>query len=477
MSTDRSFTTTLDAPAYKEQVLSVEPYGVEQIRTSERHGRPRQQFTLWLGSNLTIADFALGFLPVKLGLPWSWTTLSILVGNLLGSFALAACAAMGPAYGRPQMRITYFTFGRLGGRLPAILNYISTIGWFTTNNILGAFGLRVLFPGLAFWQGAMILVVIQGLLAIYGHNLIHMYERMMSVVLGVMFLMVTIVALFHGQALAAYHPVTTGLWPEFAIMTAAVFSYIASWGPYASDYSRYLPAEVSRGKIVGWAFLGSFIAAVWLELVGVAVAILAGPNRPDPIASLYQVTGGFGSFAVISIILGGTAADALNLYSNALSAASLGIRLPRWLMAVGASVIGLMLSLVGSGSFEHNYENFLLMLGYWMTPWAGVLFADFYVLRRWRVAGTDRRDEQSMNSAGMLSFLIGIAASIWFMDGPLYEGPVAKAMGGADLSFYVGFLAALLVYLLLGRRETLARPSHKPHNPVDRCTHTGHEQP
>lgn len=434
---------------YGKQVLAVEPYGVEPVQSGERHGRVASQFTLWLGSNLTIADFALGFLPISLGLSWMWTIAAVLVGNVLGALVLSSCAAMGPVYGVPQLIIGRRTFGRIGGYLPAFLNYVSTIGWFTVNNILGTFGLKVLFPNLAFWQGSVLLVCVQGLLAVYGHNLIHVYERVMSVVLGILFLIVSIIALQHHTALAAYHPTVHQPWVMFAIMVGAAFSYIGSWGPYASDYSRYLEPSVARRKVIGNAFWGSFLASVWLELVGAAVAVLAGGHHGDPISSLHFVMGGFGTIAVIAIILGGTAADALNLYSNALSAGAFDIRLPRWVLAVLASLIGLTLSLLGSGHFEQNYENFLLMLGYWITPWVGVLLTDFYLLRAYRDVNRDGRQRSKVFWPGMISFLIGILVSIPFMDGPLYEGPVAKSLGGADLSFYVGFLVAAILYYAL----------------------------
>lgn len=440
-------------PIYGERVLAVEPYGVEPVKATERHGASWQQFTLWLGCNLTIADFALGFLPVSLGLPWSWSIVAILVGNALGALALGLCAAMGPTYGVPQLIIGRFSFGRIGGYLPAALNYISTIGWFTVNNILGTFGLRVLFPHLAFWQGALLLVIVQGLLAIYGHNLIHMYERIISVVLGALFIVATVLSLRHPALLAAYHPHGTHLWPMFAIMVAATFSYIGSWGSYASDYSRYLRADVSKARIVRNVFLGSFLASVWLELVGLMVAVLAGSRASDPIAALHLVMGGFGVVAVIGIILGGTAADALNLYSNALSAGAFDIRVPRWVLAVAASALGLTLSLLGSGHFETNFDNFLLMLGYWITPWLGVLFADFYFLRRHQHAAQDNRNRHPVIWQGLGSFLVGIAASIPFMNAPYYEGPVAKALDGSDLTFYVGFIVASIVYMVLSSRK------------------------
>ncbi len=435
-------------PKYGEKVLTVEPYGVETVQAVERHGSSKSQFTLWLGSNLTIADYALGFLPITLGMSWGFTIASILIGNLIGALVLALCAAMGPSYGEPQLMIGRFSFGRIGGYVPAILNYLSTIGWFTVNNILGAFGLKVLFPSLTFWQGAVILVIVQSLLAIYGHNLIHVYERIMSVVLGIIFVIVTIIALSHHAALFAYHPVTKAPWAMFAIMVGAAFSYIGSWGPYASDYSRYLPTTTKRSSIIGYSFSGAFIASVWLELVGAAVAILAGSHPGNPISAIHSVTGAFGVISVIAIILGGTAADALNLYSNSLSAGAIDLKIPRWMLALLASLIGLVLSLVGSGSFESNYESFLLLLGYWMTPWMGVLFADFYIQKAYGRVKSDTRNKTAVQAPGLISFLIGIAVSTLFMNSGLYEGPISKAMNGLDLAFYVGFLISFILYLI-----------------------------
>ena len=37
---------------YREQTLVVEPHGIEQIVASERHGRTRTLFSLWLSANM-----------------------------------------------------------------------------------------------------------------------------------------------------------------------------------------------------------------------------------------------------------------------------------------------------------------------------------------------------------------------------------------------------------------------------------------
>ncbi|NMP24783.1 cytosine permease [Sulfobacillus harzensis] len=436
------------APLYGDRTLAVEPYGVQSVPDQERHGSPRSQFFLWLGSNLTIADFALGFFPISLGMSWPWTIAALVVGNVLGAAAVSLAAAMGPQAGRPQLMISRILFGRWGGQLPALLNYISTIGWFSVNNILGSFGLQVLFPHLPFWAASGLLVIIQGLLAIFGHNMIHVYERIMAVILGVLFLVVSII-LVRGHALAAYHPVLHAPWAPFALVVAAALSYLGSWAPYASDYSRYLPRTTSPRSVRRWSFFGGFIASLWLELVGAGVAVARGANA-NPIAALHQVSGGFGALAVVAIILGGTAADALNLYSNALAAGAMNIRLPRWSLAVAASIIGLALSWLGSGAFEQYYDNFLLLLGYWLTPWLGVMLVGWYRRRH------PSQESSSIAWPALISFLVGFGTSVPFMSSALYTGPIAHTLHGADLTFYVGFLVAAGLYALL------TRPTRRP---------------
>ncbi|MGH9104087.1 MAG: purine-cytosine permease family protein [Acidimicrobiales bacterium] len=464
-ATAQSDTAATTTPTYGEQLLTLERRGVDPVPPAERHGRPSSQLTLWLGGNLTIADFALGFLPVTLGLPWSWAIAAVLIGNVAGALAVACCSPMGPAFGLPQLVLGRTTFGRLGAGLPAACNYLSTLGWLTVNTILGAFGLRVLLPGLPFWAAALVLVCVQGLLAVYGHNLIHGFERVMAVVLGVVFLVVTVLALTHGARLAAYHPGHVAHWAAFAVMVAAAFSYVGAWAPYASDYSRYLREDSSGASVAAYSFVGSFVGSAWLELVGAMVAVLAIGRHGDAIAELHSTTtAGFAGVAVVAIVLGGIAANALNAYSNALSAGALGIRLPRWSLTVAACTIAFVAAMAGSGSFETNYEEFLLMLGYWITPWLGVLVADFYVLgRRPRPGGPGPMElvasAPAVSWAGVAAFVVGGLAAVPFMDGPLYEGPVARLLGGADLSYYVGFTVALALYLVAAATRARRSPA------------------
>jgi NCS1 family nucleobase:cation symporter-1 len=175
---------------------------------------------------------------------------------------------------------------------------------------------------------------------------------------------------------------------------------------------------------------GAFLPSVWLELLGMAVGVLAGPHAPGIIAAAHRV---IGAAAVAAIVLGAVAANAANVYSNSLSAAAVGIRAPRWALAVAASVIGFGASLASSGRFEQAYENFLLLLGYWFTAWLGVQVTDFYLLRHRPLAALAARP---VHIPALAAFGIAIAAEVPFMSSTLWTGWIARSIGGADLAFY-----------------------------------------
>jgi nucleobase:cation symporter-1, NCS1 family len=450
-----------ESARYGDRVAIPEPYSIEHIPFAERHGHSRQLLWLWLAANLTIADYAIGFVPVALGLSIWPAILALALGNILGGLVLAWSAAMGPAAGYPQMFIGRRAFGRVGGYIPAALNWLSTAGWFTVNTILGSFAIQLLIPALPFAVAAAILVVVQGLLVIYGHNVIQTFERYLALILGLLFAIATVIALTHGSAIAAWHPKPVpGTLALFAIVLAISFSYIMSWSPYASDYSRYLPEITSRSYIAIYVFIGAVVASFLTEVVGVLVAILA-PGSATPIAALKTAMGGFGIFAVVAVILGATTANVLNLYSNTMSAKVLDVRLPRWQLAIVGGVLGFVLALVGYQNFTQNYQNFLIVLDYWIMPWLAVVLLDFYVFGHREPMGFSQAVPVNWN--GLIAWLVGLGVSLLFISeqfqvlGLKAHGPLAVWFGDADFGYFVGFVVAGVVYVLLGRRTAAAR--------------------
>jgi len=54
--------------------------------------------------------------------------------------------------------------------------------------------------------------------------------------------------------------------------------------------------------------------------------------------------------------------------------------------------------------------------------------------------------------AAVVAFVIGFGAAVPFMNTSLYTGPVAAALHGADLAYYVGLVVSLAAYFLLRGR-------------------------
>jgi NCS1 family nucleobase:cation symporter-1 len=241
---------------------------------------------------------------------------------------------------------------------------------------------------------------------------------------------------------------------------AVSFSYIMSWSPYASDYSRYLPEITSRSYIAIYVFIGAVVASFLTEVVGVLVAIIA-PGASTPIAALKIAMGGFGAFAVVAVILGATTANVLNLYSNTMSAKVLDIRLPRWQLAVVGGALAFIVALIGYQNFTQNYQNFLIVLDYWIMPWLAVVLLDFYVFKHREPMGFS--SAPNWNGAGLIAWVVGLLVSLLFISeqfqvfGLKAHGPFASWFGDADFGYFIGFIVAGVVYVVVNRSRA---PQH-----------------
>ncbi len=449
---------TEEFPAgYRGRVLTVEPHGIEPIAARERHGRVRSLSTLWLSANMGLPVWLVGALAIVLGLGFADGVAAILVGNLVGCALLALAASIGPAIGVPQIPFTRRSFGTRGVYLPAFLNWISTGGWYAVNTVLGTSALARL-TGLPFPVALLLLSGGQILIGVFGYNVIHRFEAISAVLLAAVFAVMTMIGLPQ-----AHLGLTSRLAPAdhiglFVLMTTAVASYVFSWAPYAADYARYLPAETPKQRVFAAVFAGSFLGCVWLQVLGAAVATIG--LHLAPIALVERVMGGFWAPALLAVVLGTLAANALNIYTGSLALLTLDVPLRRWASVLAVGVLGGLLALYGSNGYAAKYEQFLLLVSYWIGPWLAIVVVDFFRRpARSRADGADRGPAPVV-WPGLLSFLVGLAVSVPFMNSALYEGPLARLFHGADVAYYVGIVVAGALYYALGgraRRRGVAR--------------------
>ncbi|MCL4541888.1 MAG: cytosine permease [Chloroflexi bacterium] len=417
---------------YGDQSFKVEPYGVEAIPASERHGRATSSFTLWASANLNILTWFTGSLGVSMGLPFIWAWKAILLGNFLGAVLLGLTSAIGITTGEPQLISTRRSFTLRGARFPAALNWITLVGWFGVDIVLGVFALQHLL-GLSYLPALFILTVAAILMAIFGYNMMHSLARLATLSLGILFTVMTVVAVHAAPAPSAGR-FSIGL---FIATAAFSFAYLFSFSPLGSDFSRYLPEDTSQRAVASYTALGGFIVASWLEILGAATAALGAAAHP--MALLAEMMGAFAVPALLTVAVSTLPVNAMALYSGGLSALAAGVPLRRWVAAFVTGGLGAFLMVWGGGAFAAVYKNFLLLLSYWIAPWLGIILVDFYV--------NHNREIASRAWPAMLSFMLGLVASIPFMDSILYQGYVATHyLGGGDVSYLVGMAVSGLCY-------------------------------
>jgi len=441
-----------------DRPATVEKLGIEHVPDEERHGSPGRVLTLWFAANLTVADYVIGVLCVQdFGLTVSQALPVLLLGNLLGGLVLGLSAAMGPKLGFPQMLSSRGSYGRRGNYPFGGLNWISTVGWFAVNTILGVEALQAVFPNVNFYGAAVVLVTVQVVIAVYGHDFIHLLEKVMSLILGLLFLGVFLITIPKlGVAFSFVPSGASAGWPALGavgVVLAASFSYLMSWSPYASDYSRYLPSSVSGKRVAFFALIGGAAASFSVEAIGVLVGSLT------PSIGFFQAldsfSGWFGPFAIVAIVLGALAANELNLYTNALSALVLDVRVKRWVAVVVGGFVGLSLSIIGSANFVLNFQNFLFVLDYWITPWLGIVLVDHYIAKRTTVESC--ANPRPSDSKALLAYASALIISVPFMVPALNLGfpfgSLAYLFGGADFSYFVSFAVACVLIYLIRRRS------------------------
>jgi NCS1 family nucleobase:cation symporter-1 len=452
---------TRDSMPKGEGDLSIEGHGFEPIPESARYGSVGRVFTVWFTPNLVPAAFFLGTLAAAdfIGLGF-WTSLAaIVVGNLVGSVLVGLLATMGPKTGMAQMPLARLAYGK-SIVVPGLLNWISCIGWDGINSVFGAAAISIL-TGLPFIASLVIIVVCQGLLGILGYEAIHSFEKYMAIVLGVMFAVLTVyIAQQAGSGIARTDAVSGGVQiGAFILYSTIIASFVLAWALYASDYTRYLPANASSSRIFWWTVLGLTLAAGWVETLGLLVADKA--TAGGAVDTINTILSGsiLAPLAMIAIGIGTVAVNAMNDYTGSLSLQAAGIRVPRVVSAIVVAILGFGVTLwLNASDLVGKIENILLFLSYWIAPWAAVVLAD------WRLRG-GRADVRRLVDFGRLpsgvlalaSLVIGFIVSLPFQQSTL-GGEIAKNTGlpintissnnlnYADFAYVIGFVVAFAMY-------------------------------
>src|SRR5205809_6114021 len=376
-----------------------------------------------------------------------------------------------------QMVLGRSAFGRRGAYLPSALMFLMTLGWIGVNTyfpvkiavaILGQFGVSDTW--LVNLIVSTVVMVLQVVIGVYGFCAIRTFEKYTVPPTAAIMLLMSIMAWTRPGVVNWGLTSTLPPGAHFAmltlLMTAIGVGWGISWVTWASDYSRFVPRNVSSASVFWYSYVGMFVPTVWLAILGATIASVTLDT--DPAKMVSAVFGGVASLLVLLMVLHGPiATNILNVYSAALAALSMGIRLSRTALALIAGIAGYLVTIyfIFAPSFAKAFDNWMISLLLWMSPWAGVVLADFFIKRRSGidVAELYREPERSaygdINWGAIVAFVVGLIAGWSVEDGlvPALQGPIStKLLSGADLSWLVGIAVAVGLDLVLGRRAVPA---------------------
>src|ERR1700744_334366 len=450
----------------------LETRSIDYVPLSERHGKIWHLGPLWFMSNAQIATLAVGLISISEGASLFWSVLAIVVGVLIGTLFMAFHSAQGPQLGLPQMIQSRPQFGYIGALLVWLFAYIQYAGFNVFNTILAGESMSTTAHGpVKLWVAIVTVVALA--VALIGYALIHKAEQWLTYLMIVIFGIFTI-TLFFIHYPAGTFAVGTFKSSPFLGQCGVVAGYQISWSIYVSDYSRYMPPNVTVRKTFYWTYWGSAIGGGWMMIVGATLAAWAGKSFDGTgIAEINAVGNhvfrGFGELVLVLAALGLVSVTALNMYGGSLTLIS-GVdsfkkvrpTLTLRVITVGlTAVLSLIGALAATQNFLGNFNNFLLLILYLFIPWTAVNLVDYYIVRRGHYAIAEIFNPHGMYCRWgwrvILAYLIGFAAMTPFFNvGTLFEGGAAKALDGADISFFIGLPVARILAYVLSRSVDVA---------------------
>ncbi|RSN01936.1 thiamine permease [Nonomuraea sp. WAC 01424] len=460
--------------------MAVERNGINAVPESERHGRPSGLFWPWAGANLSLFGVAFGVYVVGLGLGVVPAIVTGTLGYALSFLLVGLVAVAGSRSGVPTMTLGRAPFGYQGNKLPAVLSYVSNVGWeivlVTLSAQSGAAVLRRVAPGIpgttataaCFAVSALVVIAV----GVYGHAMIMAVQRYLTyafVVLTVVY--VILMAPKLGGALET--TAGPGGWVGGVILAMTLLGL--GWVNCGADYSRYLPAASRPRSVALWTMLGGALPPMVLLVFGVLLAggdpKLGEAAGGDPVGALAAALPTWFLLPYLLTVIGGFLAGAImDIYSSGLSMLALGVPVRRHyavLIDGALMVLGGYYLLFVSDNFFGTFQAFLAIIGVVMAAWVAIFLVDMWRLRDGGRAYDERLlrpGAPAVNWAGLVSLVVAsvtgiglitsadehIAAVVGFLMSDELRG---STFGAANIGVVIALVLAGLLYFVLTLRR------------------------
>ncbi len=457
----------MDSPS----LIAIEHNTIHPIGVNERHGTFSYLFTIWFGCNMSTLTVVTGALATTLfGLGFVSAALAIILGTLVGTVFMALHAAQGPQLGVPQMVQTRGQFGSIGAVVVVLAVILMYVGFSASNMVLGGQSMNAVYGGISINWGVIVTAVVSLLAAFFGYDLIHEFSKYVSIITGIALVLVFVMLLGFVGLPKNFMTAGAFTWPNFIGAFSLSALWTLSYAPYVSDYTRYMPKDTGVVPSFWATYSGTALGSIVPEILGAMIGIIVGNG--SVIGGFIAASGGLAIPVIITFTLGLACGTAINIYCGVLAVLTfiqtftknwMPGKTARLITSIAIFGVALAASIIGQQNFLTEYMNFLYILLYVLVPWTAINLVDYYLIHH----GSYDVDSFVQADGGIYGrfqwvaigcYVIGFIIEVPFMSQELYTGPIAKMLGGADISWIVCLIVISPLYYFVskGRAKGLA---------------------
>lgn len=322
--------------------------------------------------------------------------------------------------------------------------------------------------------GMLLFSTIIIVIAVLGYRVIHKLGKVASVVgvLAFVYLFVTLLLSANLPAIAQNNHFSL---PMFLLAVSLSSSWQIAFCPYVSDYSRYLPRNVSGAKTFLCVFSGTVLGTQASMTLGVLTAAIAGSAFSGHEVSFIVGLGKSQLMAMViyfAICFGKITFTTLNAYGSFMSLSTIvsGFRRQaalskrvRILFVVLMVAISCVIALLSEPAFLKNFTHFLLFLLAFFVPWSAIGLTDYYLISAGAVDIPALSDPQQRygywNLYAIAVYIVGVLIQLPFIENPLYHGSLTWLFAGNDVSWIIGWFGTGVLYYALRRFDRRVLPT------------------
>lgn len=415
-------------------------------------------FFMWIGMAILLATFDIGASGIQ-SIPLPWVVLATLLGCVAIGIFISLIGDIGVEHGLSFPVYMRAPFGTVGTHIPSLTRAVTASFWFGINTYFGATAINsiinTMYPNFDNWLACyLIFALVQLINTASGIKWVERFADLAAPIIIILSLIIyqtlTAEIVQQGGNVWAWveSPVTGGA--AFTAFIIVIFANMGFWATLGCDIptiSRFFKApkyERNWFKRNKTTLIGSLIALPLTEafmiMIGAAAFMVAGTSNPV-IALQETASGWLLAMLLLMIVL---TQWSTNTAANVIPAAAVfsNVLGPKFPNIVAVFIVGIIGTIIQPWNVYEVLTQVLLIIGAILSSVSGILFVDYYLLRKRRVNVKDlyKNDGQykfngGVNITGFIAWVIG--------------GAVATIV--LEYSFIVGFVVAGAIYYVLAK--------------------------